>query len=245
MNPADKTSATPAKPDDDAIIKNARELFESAWSAIEAELGRDKMLFPKELILLGGAPGSGKGTQTDFIRKIRDMACQPVVVSSLLNSPEARAIKASGGLVGDREVLNLLLRELMKPEYRNGTILDGFPRNKGQVEHLKLLVGKLASPPRIEIVALFVSEQTSVDRQLFRGRQIKKHNEEVRRTGQGALEEERPTDFDEPLAHTRYRVFMEQTWAAFESLKDSFNYHYIKAETPIPEVEKSIEAALK
>jgi len=237
MSPANKTDAT--------VIQNAQALFESTWAALEAELGRSNMLFPKELILLGGAPGSGKGTQTDVIRKIRGMACQPVVVSSLLNSPEARAIKAAGGLVGDREVLNLLLRELMKPEYRDGTILDGFPRNKAQVEHLKLLVAKANPAPAINIVALFVSEQTSVDRQLFRGRQIKKHNEEVRRAGTGTLEEERPTDFDEPLAHTRYRVFMEQTWAAFESLKENFAYHYIKAEAPIPEVEKSIEAALK
>ena len=236
MNP----DTTPAD-----VIKSAQALFESTWSALEAELGRENMRFPKALVLLGGAPGSGKGTQTDVIRKLRGMACQPVVVSSLLNSPEARAIKASGQMVGDREVLGLVLRELMKPEYRDGTILDGFPRTKAQVEHFKLLVGKLAPAPRVDIVALFVSEQTSVDRQLYRGRQIKKHNEEVRRTGAGTLEEERPTDFDEPLAHTRYRVFMEQTWAALESLKANFSYHLIQAEAPIPEVEKSIVAALK
>ena len=237
MNPADKTPAD--------VIKSAQALFESTWAALEAEIGRANMRFPKALVLLGGAPGSGKGTQTDVIRKLRNMTCQPVVVSSLLNSPEARAIKAAGGMVGDREVLGLVLRELMKPEYREGTILDGFPRTKAQVETFKLLINKITPAPRIHIVALFVSEQTSVDRQLHRGRQIKKHTEEVRRTGVGTLEEERPTDFDEPLAHTRYRVFMEQTWAAFESLKDSFAYHYIKAEAPIPEVEKSIRDALK
>jgi len=237
MNPADKTPAD--------ILQSARALFETTWAALETELGRANMRFPKALVLLGGAPGSGKGTQTDVIRKLRNMTCQPVVVSSLLNSPEARAIKASGQMVGDREVLGLVLRELMKPEYREGTILDGFPRTKAQVETFKLLINKITPAPRVDIVALFVSEQTSVDRQLFRGRQIKKHNEEVRRTGKGTLEEERPTDYDEPLAHTRYRVFMEQTWAAFESLKGNFSYHLIQAEAPIPEVEKSIHDALK
>src|ERR1043166_6743668 len=118
-------------------------IFESVWQDLEAEYGRDNLRFPKELILLGGAPGSGKGTNTAFISRARGLTCPPIVMSFLLDSPEARAIKDSGQLVGDREVLTLLLRELLKEEYRHGAVIDGFPRTQIQGESLKLLVEKM------------------------------------------------------------------------------------------------------
>ncbi len=70
--------------------------------------------FPKEIILLGGAPGAGKGTNTAFIAKTRSLTCGPIVMSALLDSPEARALKDAGNMVGDREVVGLLLRELLR-----------------------------------------------------------------------------------------------------------------------------------
>jgi adenylate kinase len=44
------------------------------------------MRFPRELILLGGAPGAGKGTNSDFIRKVRGIDAPPIVVSKLLDT---------------------------------------------------------------------------------------------------------------------------------------------------------------
>src|SRR5208282_6305558 len=98
---------------------------------------------PKELILLGGAPGAGKGTNTNFIRDLRDISAAPIVVSALLDSPAAREIKAHGGMVGDRDVVCILLRKLLEPEQQNGAILDGFPRTEVQVECLKLLFDEM------------------------------------------------------------------------------------------------------
>lgn len=49
-------------------IKDAQLIFNSVWKDLEQEYGRENLRFPKELILLGGAPGAGKGTNTDFIR---------------------------------------------------------------------------------------------------------------------------------------------------------------------------------
>ena len=45
----------------DLEVKDALLIFNSVWDELEAERGREHMRFPKELILLGGAPGSGKG----------------------------------------------------------------------------------------------------------------------------------------------------------------------------------------
>ncbi|MBW8781330.1 MAG: nucleoside monophosphate kinase [Verrucomicrobia bacterium] len=244
----------------DLEIKDAHLIFSSVWQALEADVGREALRFPKEIILLGGAPGSGKGTNTDFIAKARGLTCEPIVVSSLLDTPEARRIKDAGGMVGDREVISLLLRRLLEPQFRDGVILDGFPRTKVQVECLKLLVDRIQTLRRdfyhtplgihfrqttIHIMVLFVDEHTSVERQLKRGCEVKAHNEEVLRTGIGELLEERATDYDAALAKRRYRVFKEQTWDALQSLKEIFHYHFINAQGDINEVERNILTELQ
>ena len=248
-------AAPPTSKLSDLEIQDAQLIFGSVWQDLEAEYGRENLRFPKEIILLGGAPGAGKGTNTAFITKARGLTCDPIVISSLLDSPEARALKNSGNMVGDREVVSLLLRQLLRPEYHDGVILDGFPRTHVQVECLKLLVDKMHAlrrefygtplsihfrQPTIHIMVLFVDEKESVARQLKRGRETKAHNDEVVRSGLGELLEDRPTDHDETLARRRYRVFKEQTWDALQSLKEIFHYHLISAQGPISEVEQNI-----
>ncbi len=236
-------------------IKDAHLIFNRVWKQLEQEVGRDHLHFPKELILLGGAPGAGKGTNTDFIREVRGIISQPIVISALLDSPEARKIKESGGMVGDEEVLRLLLRELLQPEYRDSAVLDGFPRTKVQVECLKMLHNQMISlrrefantprahlfkQPTFHIMVLFVDEAESIARQLKRGRETKEHNAKVRENGIGELWEERNTDFDEDLARNRYRTFKEKTYDALVSLKQIYHYHFINAQAPIEIVQQNI-----
>ena len=254
VTPSPASPPTPNKLSD-LEIKDAQLIFGSVWQDLEADFGRENLRFPKEIILLGGAPGSGKGTNTAFITRSRGLTCAPVVISALLDSPEAKALKDAGIMVGDREVVRLLLRQLLRKEYQNGVILDGFPRTNVQVECLKLLVDQMhglrrefyTTPlsihfrqPTIHIMVLFVDEKESIARQLKRGRETVAHNKEVKRTGIGELMEDRPTDYDETLARRRYRVFKEQTWDALQSLKEIFHYHFINAEGPIDEVEQNI-----
>ncbi len=252
-SPASHSAVTPKL--NDLEIKDAQLIFTSLWRDLEAEVGRENLRFPKEIILLGGAPGAGKGTNTDFIAKARGLTCPPIVMSALLDSPEARKLKNAGNMVGDREAVGLLLRELLKTDYRDGVIIDGFPRTKVQVECLKLLVDRMQAlrkefyqtplsihfrQPTIHIMVLFVDEKESVARQLKRGRETRAHNEEVARTGIGEPMEDRPTDHDEALASRRYRVFKDQTWDALQSLKEIFHYHFINAQGPVNEVERNI-----
>jgi adenylate kinase len=240
---------------DDLEIKDGRLIFESVWQDLEAEVGRENLRFPKEIILLGGAPGAGKGTNTAFIARTRSFTRAPIVMSSLLDSPEARALKDAGHLVGDREAVGLLLRELLRPEYHDGVIIDGFPRTTVQVECLKLLVDQMHvlrrefgnTPlsihfrhPTIHIMVLFVEEKESIARQLKRGRETLAHNEEVRQTGVGRLHDDRPTDHDETLARRRYQAFKEQTWDALQSLEEIFHYHLVNAQGPVEQVEQNI-----
>ena len=244
----------------DLEVKDARLIFEPVWEALVAEVGVEQLRFPKEMILLGGAPGAGKGTQTRFISDTRDLTCPPIVVSELLTTPEMETLKARGVMVGDKEVVALLLRKLLEPIYRDGVILDGFPRTPVQVECLKLLVEKISElydrfadtplasqfrRPIIHVMVLFVSEATSIARQLGRGREIAEHNQKVADTGVGEVIELRATDLSDELVRRRYQVFKEQTWTALTSLQKLYHYHFINAEGPIAEVQANILAELK
>ena len=239
----------------DLEIKDAHLIFSEVWGALEKEVGKENLRFPKEIILLGGAPGAGKGTQTRFIMEARGFTCEPIVVSALLNTPEARRKKDAGAMVKDREVVDVIFREIMKPEYRDGAILDGFPRTHVQVECMKMLVNRMKlmrrefydSPlalhfrrPVIHVMVLFVDEKTSVERQLRRGREVQALNVEAMETGEGEVSEVRKTDLSEEAARRRYRVFKEKTWDALLSLKEIFFYHLVNAQGPIREVEENI-----
>lgn len=239
----------------DLEIKDAQLIFNRVWKGLEKELGRENLLFPKELILLGGAPGSGKGTNTAFICQVRGITAAPIVISQLLDSPEARKIKAGGGMVGDEEVLRLLLHELLKPQFRDSAVLDGFPRTTVQVECLKMFYDQMIQlrrefsgtpkamhfrQPTFHIMVLFVDEAESIARQLKRGREALARNAEIRQSGVGELEEERNTDFHPELARNRYRTFKEKTYDALVSLKQIFHYHFINAQAPIEIVQQNI-----
>ncbi|MDH4475038.1 MAG: nucleoside monophosphate kinase [Verrucomicrobiaceae bacterium] len=249
----------PAAPAD-LEIKDAQLIFNHVWKELEADYGRENLRFPKELILLGGAPGAGKGTNTDFIRELRGITADPIVVSALLDSPEAQKLKSQGGMVGDREVVGILIRKLLEPEQQNGAILDGFPRTKVQVECLKMLFDEMMrlrrdfadtpdaahfKQPIFHIMVLFVDESESVARQLKRGKEVLEHNEEVRRSGLGDLWEERATDFDARLARNRYKVFKEKTYDALVSLKEIFHYHFINAQASLELVQENIVRELE
>ena len=244
----------------DLEVKDARIIFTPIWESLQEEVGQQYLRFPKEIILLGGAPGSGKGTQTQFISDARGLTCPPIVISDLLTTPEMEKIKAQGGMVGDKEVLSVLLRKLLERTYRDGAVLDGFPRTPVQVECLKLLVDKISAlhdqfadtplaihfrRPTIHAMVLFVSESTSIARQLGRGREIAEHNRKVAETGVGAAIDLRATDLTEDLVRRRYQVFKEQTWTALTSLRQLYHYHFINAEGPIAEVQANILKELK
>lgn len=244
----------------DLEVKDATLIFNSLWSNLESEFGEENLRFPREIFWLNGAPGSGKGTHTKFILEFRDITAEPVVVSSLLKSPEAKKMIDAGMLVGDREVTELVFRKILEPEYKTGAVVDGYPRSLVQVECLKLLYRKLMElrakylntlharhfpRPNFHIVVLFVDEQTSVERQLQRGEQMQEHNQEVEVSGVGELVKIRKTDLDPEKARNRYLVFKEQTYASLKSLREIFFYHFINAQGTIREVQQRIVDELR
>ncbi len=244
----------------DLEVKDANLIFSSVWQKLESEMGLDQLRFPKEVIWLNGAPGAGKGTQTRFIQKFRHLTAEPIVVSSLLQSPEARALIDSGMMVGDREVTELVFRALLNPANQSGIVVDGYPRTNVQVICLKLLHEKLNAlrrehletrlagnfqKPMFHIVVLFIDEAESVRRQLLRGERAQQHNDEVQASGVGKVMEIRATDLSRKAARNRYRTFKEVTYESLKSLREVFFYHYVNAHGTIEEVQRRIEEELR
>lgn len=244
----------------DLEVKDANVIFQSVWHKLETEVGIEGLQFPKEVIWLNGAPGAGKGTQTRFIMEFRGLTAEPLVVSSLLQSPEARRLIDSGLMVGDREVTELVLRALLHPRNETGVVVDGYPRTQVQVHCLKLLYDKLLAlrqenvgtplasqfhKPMFHIVVLFVDEEESVKRQVLRGEKAVQHNREVEASGVGTKIELRNTDLSRRAARNRYQTFKEVTYESLRSLREVFFYHYINAHGSIEEVQRRIEAELR
>ena len=126
-------------------------------------------------IVLLGAPGSGKGTQSEAIVKkyqIRhlstgDMLRAEVAAGTPLGR-QAREIMEAGQLVSDAIVLGMIEQRLLNND-TEGFLLDGFPRTLVQAEALDALLTRLEQP--LDVVLFFdVDYEEIMQRLLARNR---------------------------------------------------------------------------
>jgi len=110
-------------------------------------------------IVLLGAPGSGKGTQSQILVKTYgvpqistgDLLRQAVAAGTPLGLRAKEAMDA-GRLVDDATVLDMIGERLCQADAAFGFILDGFPRNTAQADALGSMLKKLGRP--LEAVVL-------------------------------------------------------------------------------------------
>ena len=104
-------------------------------------------------IVLLGAPGSGKGTQSQ--RLVERLGIPQVSSGDLLRAAVARGTELGrrakeamdgGRLVDDSLVLQMIRERLGEGDTRRGFILDGFPRTLAQAEALERLLRDLTRP---------------------------------------------------------------------------------------------------
>lgn len=94
-------------------------------------------------IILLGSPGSGKGTQAQFITEkyaIPQISTGDMLRSAVRAGTElglaAKKIMDEGGLVSDDIILGLIKDRITLDDCQNGFLLDGFPRTIAQAEGL-------------------------------------------------------------------------------------------------------------
>jgi adenylate kinase len=100
-----------------------------------------------------GAPGSGKGTQSQLLVKAYgipqistgDLLREAVAKGSELGLRAKTAMDA-GKLVDDATVLGMIRERLKFEDAAKGFILDGFPRNIAQAEALEKMLRELGTP---------------------------------------------------------------------------------------------------
>lgn len=94
-------------------------------------------------IILLGSPGSGKGTQAQFITE--KFAIPQISTGDMLRAAvregtplgiEAKKVMDAGGLVSDDIILGLIKERIAQADCKNGYLLDGFPRTIAQAEGL-------------------------------------------------------------------------------------------------------------
>lgn len=90
-----------------------------------------------------GAPGAGKGTQSDIVAErygIPTISTGVMIREAIKNNTEmglaAKSYTEKGALVPDEVVIGIIAERLSKKDCQNGFILDGFPRTVPQAEAL-------------------------------------------------------------------------------------------------------------
>lgn len=116
-------------------------------------------------IVLLGAPGSGKGTQSKLLvekYKIPQISTGDLLRQAVATGTElgrrAKATMNAGQLVSDEIVLGIIQERLSHPDAKSGFILDGFPRNIPQAQALDAMLARMGQPLQLALLVDVDSE---------------------------------------------------------------------------------------
>jgi adenylate kinase len=121
-------------------------------------------------LILFGAPGAGKGTQSGFL--IETYHIPAIATGDILRAQrragtalgeQVKGFMDRGELVPDAVMVDIIRDRLQKPDAQKGFILDGFPRTVAQAEALDAMLPEIGR--QIDaVVYLRVSRQVLLDR---------------------------------------------------------------------------------
>ena len=127
-------------------------------------------------IILIGPPGSGKGTQCQWLSgllRVPHLSTGEMLRAAVrAGSPEgleAARFMQAGQLVPDPLIVGMVSARLQAPDCRNGCLLDGFPRTLPQAETLDEMLERRAISVD-GVIELAVPRDELVKRMLARGR---------------------------------------------------------------------------
>ena len=214
-------------------------------------------------IVLLGAPGSGKGTQSQ--RLIERHGIPQISTGDLLRAAvangtplglEAKKAMDRGLLVADEIVLGMFRERLAEPDAQRGFILDGFPRNLAQANALDEMLRELGKPldavvlmdvDRAELVLRISGRRTCADCgrvfNLFTSPSAQAQSEPCPKTGAPHRLTQRPDDNEATVAE-RLRVYDEKTKPLSEYYRKQGLLRTIQAQGDVDEITQRLEAAL-
>jgi adenylate kinase len=180
-------------------------------------------------IVFLGPPGSGKGTQAALLAdecgvpaiSTGDMLRGAVTEGSDLGS-RVEGVMASGDLVSDDLMADVVGDRLAQADADKGFLLDGYPRTASQAETLAGIL-EAGSQTLDHVVFIDVPEETLVARALSRNR----------------------ADDKEEVVQERLRVYREKTQPLVEYYRGLGLLREIDGDRRIGEVETSIRLALE
>ena len=146
-------------------------------------------------LILFGKPGSGKGTQAEFIKNKYDLvhiSTGNVFRYNISKQTElgllAKSYMNKGELVPDNVTIKMLEAEVNKFPNVNGFIFDGFPRTTTQAE----MLDKFLKDKDLEIsmtIALEVDEDVLIARLINRGKESGRVDDQDKSKIQNRFEE--------------------------------------------------------
>lgn len=178
--------------------------------------------------MLLGPPGAGKGTQAQFLAarlgvpaiSTGDMLREAVAEGSELGR-KVEGIMASGALVDDATMADVVRERLAKADARDGFLLDGYPRTLPQAETLAGILREIGR--ELEAVLLVeVPEEELVRRAVLRQR----------------------ADDREDVVRERLRVYREKTAPLIGYYEQRGLLRPVNGHRPIEEVTPQMLAAL-
>ena len=204
-------------------------------------------------IVLLGAPGSGKGTQSQLLVKafcVPQISTGDLLREAVSKGTElglrAKAVMDAGKLVDDDTMLGMIRERLRQPDATRGFILDGFPRNLAQAEALQKMLKELGTP--LESVVLLNLDLKILFKRLT-GRRIcqdcgKVFNVYTSPPPQGKHRlMQRPDDKEEVIGK-RLEVYEAQTKPLIKYYEAAGLLRSVDADADVDTVFKSIEHAV-
>jgi adenylate kinase len=196
-----------------------------ALTLVFGAIAQSQIADKRYLIVLMGPTGSGKSTQTEFLKK--RFGIPAIAVDDLIAAnPAALAKYRPAGITPGPPQLNpavdaLVAAKITSLDLTKGVVLDGYPATKDQANHLAALAAKLNLPPPI-IIQIDLPDEVSRERARKRGRA-----------------DDTPDLIEERLKNYHREMDM------IRSYYPEANIWTINGDKPVAEVSGTIEAILK
>lgn len=184
-------------------------------------------------IALFGPPGAGKGTQSQilidkyklFYISTGDILRKEIKEATSLGL-EAQTIIASGGLVSDEIIVQIIEKTIKENQGSKGFLFDGFPRTQVQAYILEGLMIKLNTSLNC-LISIEVDPEESVQRLLERGKTSGR------------------SDDNEEVIRNRLKEYHEKTLPVLRFFKDKGIFHAVDGLQSIDNVNEQICSILQ